>query len=388
LKVIIEKMPEKSAKQIVFVNQSSGYLMIDIVHAFEGLYKDRVLITGFLNPRNRPLDPDVVVGKIIAYDRSSAFKRLFTWTWGFLKSLWLIKTKYRKADLFLVSNPPFAPLIPLFSSNPFKILIYDIYPDALVEFGFFRKSFWIIRLWENANRRVFSRAHKVYTLTEEMKHRVGKYVASNKIKVVPIWTDNDFLKPLPKSENPFVKEMGWENKFVVMYSGNLGKSHPVEIMVDLARQCQEPDIRFVIIGGGDKYQMLKQLIEDSRLANIQLLPWQATEKLPFTMTAADLALVTIGEEAAELSIPSKTFNLMSAGVPIISVCPKNSALEKMIDSGRLGRNFQRSELNEMLAFILTIKKEELLRKQLVQNTLKYTMNFTSENAKMFVDVVF
>jgi len=372
-----------SPKQIVFVNQSAGYLMIDIVQAFKEEYAERVLVTGWLNPRNRSLDRDVKLEKTIAYDRSSGMKRILTWSLAFLKAIWLIKTTYRKADLFLVSNPPFATLIPLFVNNPYKILIYDIYPDALVEFGYFKKGSLLIRMWEKSNRRVFAKAQKVYTLTKEMKSRVGQYTESKKIEVVPIWTDNDFLKPILKSNNPFIKQMGWEDKFIVMYSGNLGKSHPVEILFELAKQCEQPEIHFVIIGGGDKYEMINQRILDADLTNIILLPWQATEILPYSLAGGDLAIVTLGEEAAELSIPSKTFNLMSVGVPILGISPSSSALAELIKSEKIGLNFESTQVEKVMKSIIDLYKNPQIRRNMAENALSCSLNFGPENAEIF-----
>jgi glycosyltransferase involved in cell wall biosynthesis len=373
----------KGSKQMVFVNQSAGYLMIDIIQVFKEEYDERVLVTGLLNPRNRTLDPEVKVIKTIAYDRSSGMKRMLTWSFAFLKAVWLIKTTYQKADLFLVSNPPFATLIPLFVNNSYKILIYDIYPDALVEFGYFKKQSLLIKMWEKANRKVFTRAQKVYTLTEEMKSRVGRYSESKNIEVVPIWTDNEFLKPIPKLANPFIKQMGWEGKFIVMYSGNMGKSHPVEILVELAKQCEQEAIFFVIIGGGDKYKMISQSILLANLTNIILLPWQATEILPYSLAAADLAIVTLGDAAAEVSIPSKTFNLMSVGVPIVGISPSSSALAELIKSEKIGLNFESTQVEELIKSIVDIYKNPEIQRNMAENALSCSMNFGPENAEIF-----
>jgi hypothetical protein len=320
-------------KQIVFVNQSAGYLMIDIIDAFKDEYEERILLTGFLNPRNKILDATVKVEKLIPYDRSSTFKRMFTWVGAFLKILFLIKFKYPKAHLFLVSNPPLTAWVPLFCKNSYDILIYDVYPDALVEFGYFKQDSWIIKKWENINRRMYAKARKISTITSGMKERIAKYVNKNKVNVVPIWTDNSFLKPIPKSENVFLKTHQIEDKFIVMYSGNMGKAHPVEILIELALQFQNnTEIFFLLIGGGDRYKEMEVLIAKKNLQNIKILPWQDTKTLPFTLSGADLALVTVGNEASDLSIPSKTYNLMSVGTPILCVAPQNSALARLVEN--------------------------------------------------------
>lgn len=371
-------------KQIVFINQSSGYLMIDIIHSYAEKYEERILMTGSLGERNCPLDKDVKVEWLRKYERESTFKRLITWFLAFIKALYLIKFKYRNAHLFLVSNPPFAPLIPLFCKNTFSLLIYDIYPDALFEFNIVKEESKVVKLWKKANISIFKRADKVYTITEQMKQRLEQYTPNDKISVVPIWTDNTFLKPIPKSENIFLKEHKIQDKFIVMYSGNLGKSHPVEVLVDIANECiDEKEIQFIIIGAGDKFEMIKKRIDSLSLSNIKLLPWQDTKLLPYTISSADIALVTLGNEAADLSIPSKTYNLMSVGVPILCIANKNSALSKLIESNSMGKTFSSDEKKEIIDFIKECKNNPEISNKLKKNSLKASLNYTPENAKLF-----
>ncbi|UAM96591.1 glycosyltransferase family 4 protein [Polaribacter litorisediminis] len=371
-------------KQIVFVNQSSGYLMIDILEAFDDIYEERILITGYLNPREKNLGQKVILKKMIPYDRSSSFKRLMTWSMGFLKAVWLIKTRYRDADLFLVTNPPFTTFIPLLCSNKYKLLIYDIYPDALVEFSYFKKESKVTKVWEKVNRKVFKKAQKVYTLTEGMKSRILNYTSEENIKVVPIWTENEFLKPIEKSVNPFIIERKLEDKFIVMYSGNLGKSHPVEIMVELAKLCKNPKIHFMIIGGGDKYNLLDQKITDANLSNITLQTWMPTQEIPQSMNAADIGVVTLGKEATDISIPSKTFNLFSVAKPILAICNKEAALADLIKRNKCGESFPPDEIQNILDFINRLHSEKELHKYYASNSLKTSLLFTKENAKSFL----
>jgi glycosyltransferase involved in cell wall biosynthesis len=374
-------------KQIVFVNQSSGYLMIDIVHAFEEEYDERILMTGVINSRNKKLDESVKVEKLIKYKRSSAIYRVFTWIYAFLKVLFMLKTKYRKAHLFLVSNPPLTVFLPKFCSNTFSILVYDVYPDALIEFKVFNSNSYIIKYWKKINRQVFSNAKKIYTITDGMKEKLGQYVDMKKISVISVWTDNDFLKPISKNDNQFLKEQKLEDKFIIMYSGNLGKSHPIEVLIDIAEAVKEEiSIFFLIIGGGDKYEFLKEKIKNSTLDNIRLLEWQPTEMLPYTLSGADLGVVSLGNEVSDLSIPSKTYNLMSVGVPILCLANENSALAKLIAHHNNGKAFDHLQIEAITNFILKCNREPLYLDEMKKNSLAASNCYTPENAKLFVDV--
>ena len=374
-------MAEKDS--IVFINQNAGYLMIDIIHAHTQ-YKQKAIITGKLIERNLALNNSVKFEKIIAYNRSSFAKRLFTWSWGFVQILWLVKTKYRKADLFIVSNPPFASLVPFFCSNKFSLLVYDVYPDTLVAYKYIGVNSFVTRWWKKANRSLFAKAQKIFTISEGMKKVLAQYIAANKIDIVPIWTDNAFLKPVAKAENIFIKKYNLQDKFLVMYSGNLGHSHNIEVLVEIAHAIDDKNIYFVIIGEGDKKQLIIEKINKYQLANCILLPWQETAMLPFSLSAADLAVVTLGKEASALSVPSKTFNLMSVGVPLLCIATAESELASLVEEYRVGKCFNPNDMEDMVAFIKEVKSNTIYRSNLQQNALEASKHFGPENALKFV----
>ena len=200
-------------------------------------------------------------------------------------------------------------------------------------------------------------------------------------------TDNDFLKPIAKKENQFLKEQNLENKFVIMYSGNLGKSHPLEVLIDLAEDLSaHKNIFFLIIGEGDKFDFLNQLIEKKQLDNIRLLSWQPTAMLPFTLSAADLSVVSLGVEASDLSIPSKTYNLMSVGVPILCLANEGAALAKLINIHQNGKVFSPSQKDSIKDFILRCESDADYLTKMKVKSLEASSFYTPKNAKLFVHV--
>ena len=145
-----------------------------------------------------------------------------------------------------------------------------------------------------------------------------------------------------------------------------------------------PDIFFLIIGEGDQYESLKQRIAERGLPNIRLLPWQPTEKLPHTLAAADIGVVSLGKEAAMLSLPSKTFNLMSVGVPILAIADPASALAGLIEQYGIGASFESGQLNKMKAFIERTKQDKEYQLELSKRARAASAAFSPENALQFV----
>lgn len=357
--------------------------MIDIIHAVGKHYTKSVLIAGTINPRNNPLGDQVVIEKMIPINRKSTLKRLISWSLGFLKALYLVKTKYRNAHLFLSTNPPFAQLIPLFCNNTYTLLVYDVYPDVLTEFKFLSKDSIIVKTWQKANRKVYAKADQLFTISEGMKSCMKQYSGDHTIQVIPVWTDNQFLKPIVKNENPFVISQGLQDIFIVLYSGNLGYTHDLDIIIEIAAQTRHTDLFFLIIGEGEKKSQLQQKISDYGLSNCRILPWQSVEMLPYSLACADLGIVSLGKGASMLSVPSKTFNLMSVGAPLLCIASKESELSGLVHKHKIGKCFAPDEVTEMIKYIESLAEDHNYHKTLRENSLIASKQYGPENAEKF-----
>lgn len=371
-------------KEIVIINQDSGYLMIDIANAFVDKGFSVSLITGRLVQRNIPLHSSIKISKIIKYNRNSTFKRLLTWSLASLKILWLVWFKYPNHKLFLVSNPPFWFLTPLLTKNKYLILIYDVFPDALIEFGLFSKKSKIIKLWQDVNKKVFKNAEKIFTITNGMKDALQKYAKDKNIDVVPIWTDNSFLKPLNKNDNTFVQEHNLDNNFIILYSGSLGYASQIDFLIEIANKIQNDKVKFVIIGEGVLKKKVEDKISDYGLNNCLLLPWQEVSVLPYSLASADLSVVSLGKDASKLAIPSKIFNYLSVGSPILSFSDSNSDLARLINQYEIGENFEHDQVDEIVNFINSIVKNKLKWNKMSKNSLNTSKLFTPKNAYKFI----
>jgi glycosyltransferase involved in cell wall biosynthesis len=371
-------------KQIVFINQSSGYLMVDIINQFseDGYQCD--LITGLLVERNRPLSKQVRVRRIIRYNNITPIKRVFTWGWGTIQIFLLVLLRYRKAHLFIVSNPPMAALIPQILPNSFSLLIFDVYPDAITELGILKKKSLIIKIWEKANQRVYSQAKDIFTITQGMKDLMRSYAHDKNVEIVPLWADNEFLCRIPAEENIFIQSYCLQGRFVVLYSGNIGISNDVEVLVEVAKIVNNENVRFIIIGGGARKKHLEDKVINEKLKNIIILPWQDVKYLPYTLAAANIGIVTLGKGASKLAIPSKIFSLLSVGVPILSIAARDSDLSNFIEFHKAGKCFLPEEIEEMAQYIMTLAENPKQCEDISNNSLHASYLFTRKNAISFV----
>lgn len=369
-------------KNITLINQDSGYLMIDIANDYVKKGYHTTLIAGRIAERDIPLDKNVRVYKIMRYHRSSNIKKLISWIIATIQIWFSILFKFRKSHLLIVSNPPLAHILPLFLSNKYSLLIFDLYPDALSEYDFVKEKSIVIKLWTRINKKVYSKATKIYTLTKGMKQAMCKYTKPEKIDIVPLWTSNAFLKPVPKNANPFIKKHGLENKFVVLYSGNFGYAHQVDLIIDIATKTNDPNIVFVLVGGGHTEAKLKERVVKESIGNCLILPWQTMDMLPYSLSSADLSIVSLSENANSIAIPSKVFNYMSVGSPILGIAGRDSDLEFLIKKYEIGKSFTSDQLNEMVQFIKELSDNTALADFHSTNSIKATQYHSSRNVEL------
>jgi len=371
-------------KKIAILNQDSGYLMIDLANTFCEAGYDVELITGRLAQRTKPLSDDIKLKKIIQYNRSNSFNRITTWIVGALQMIFLVIFKLHDYHLFIVSNPPFAPLIPLVLKNSYSILIFDIYPDALTEAGMISKKNIFANIWKKANIRAFSKADRVFTITDGMKQLLCQYTDKKRIVVVPIWSDNS-LKPIAPNENEFIKRHNLEGKFIILYSGNLGLLNEVDILIDIVSKIPNTKVFLIIIGRGPKYLQIEKKATKLKLNNFLLMPWQAASELPHTFAAANLAVISLGKSASRIGIPSKIYNFMSVGAPILGLASPDSDLDSLVNQYQIGKCFTPNMQNEIQQYIEYLVENDNICKRLSKNALCASLKFTEKNASKFLE---
>ena len=379
-------MALNKSNTVVLLDQASGYLKLDMLEAYKVKFSNRIIIAGSIIERGTSLGKDVIWHKVTKYDSSSSLKRIYTWLMATIQMLFLVWFKYRKANVVAFTNPPFAVFIPwILRVKSYDLVIYDAYPDALVNFGYTRQGSFVYFLWSFYNKKIFKGANRVFTLTHGMKGLLSKYVNdSDKIEVVPIWSDASDFRTISPEDNQILAKTKSRGKFCLVYSGNLGLTHPVEKLVELAALLDPARFSIIIIGGGAKDKVLKEIQAKKQYPHVHLLPWQPIELLSHSLHAAHLSVVTLDKEASNLSIPSKTFNILSVGNPILGICESDSGLAEVIQKHNCGIISDGHDLKQLARQIIELEADQDLQKKLKANSLKASKSFTRANALKYL----
>lgn len=374
-------------KSVLLANQSTGYLMVDIVNAYvrSGKYDSVELFAGEINIRPSVPDSSVHVIKTVKYDKSSTLKRLLTWVGAFVHLLWVVWRRGKHCHLVLVSNPPLNVFVPLFTRKKFSFIVYDLYPDSLFSQGFVKRNSFLGRWWMTKNKQIFAKADCVFTLSEDMKKAVVQYVAEDKIKIVYNWAHNEHIRPIDKKENVFLADLKLQDKFIVLYSGNMGMTHDIDVLVDVADRLKENDkIHFLFIGEGAKKAVVEEKDARYGLKNCSVLPYQPLEVLPYSMGAADLAVVTTDAKQSGLSVPSKTYTYLATGAALLCLAEENTELARLTRESRSGRCFVSQDLDGIAGYILQMVSDRRLLQEYKDNSRKASLRYTPENAQKYV----
>jgi len=374
-------------KSVLLANQSTGYLMVDIVNAYvqSGKYDRVELFAGEINIRPSVPDSSVHVIKTVKYDKSSTLKRLLTWVGAFVHLLWVVWRRSKHCHLVLVSNPPLNVFVPLFTRKKFSFIVYDLYPDSLFSQGFVKRNSFLGRWWMTKNKQIFAKADCVFTLSEDMKKAVAQYVAEDKIKIVYNWAHNEHIRPIDKKENVFLTDLKLQDKFIVLYSGNMGMTHDIDVLVDVADRLKENEkIHFLFIGEGAKKAVVEEKVARYGLKNCSVLPYQPLEVLPYSMGAADLAVVTTDAKQSGLSVPSKTYTYLATGAALLCLAEDNTELARLTRERRIGRCFVSQDLGGIAGYILQMVSDRRLLQEYKDNSRKTSLMYTPENAQQYV----
>jgi hypothetical protein len=373
------------SRNIVFINQATGYMTIDIINEFAENFESVALIAGSIRVQDTELNKKVKWAKIAKYNRGSPLEKIFSWLRATFQIFFLLIFRFRSYEVFYVTVPPCAYLLSLFLPNKFSILVFDIYPESLKIFNI-KDTNWIFRLWARWNKKLFMRAHRIFTLGNAMKDVLAKYVNREKIYVINYWSGLTRANPISKESNSFIKANLLEGKFIIEYSGNIGYTHNVETILEVAEVLKDDqNIVFLIIGRGERFQVIKDLIYSKQLNNCRLLPFQPDSEILNSLSAADLSIVILDERVALYSIPSKTYNLLAVGSAFLVIGSPEAELAKFVEEYNIGISYTKANINAMVEFIKMLKEDPLKIVFYKENARKVSDYFTSKNAQKYLD---
>lgn len=355
-------------KKILIVNQNAGYLTIDVANTFCREYDEVVLFCGRLRVYERGLNEKIKIVKTINYDRTSVLTRIFTWGLCTLHLLILIITKFRGYHVLYYTNPPTSYFVSLLTRHKYAIVVFDVYPDTLKIIGI-KDNNLLFRVYKKINQIVFARAESIFTLSDGMATLLENYVKKDKIKVIPLWAAFDRVGNHSKLTNPVGIKYNLKDKFIVLYAGTMGKANNLDVFIHAFKEINITDIFFLIAGDGEQKQKLIELAHNFNLSNVLFLPRQNPVDTIHLFNVANLAVVALDPQASLTAVPSKTFNYLIFGLPILAICEPQSSLAQFVQKHKVGFTVNGDDKKTIINIIQSVYKNPKQLEELKANCL-------------------
>lgn len=248
----------------------------------------------------------------------------------------------RLHSLVVSTSPPMC-IVAAITINFFRrckvhFWVMDINPEQLIALNVIKPGSRPARLMDLFNRMILKRAASVVVLDRFMGETMSrKHDISKKMAVLPPWPHEDHVEPVTHDQNPFRHQHGADGKFVFMYSGNHGIALPLETFLKAAvRLKDDPRAMFMFIGDGVRKKEVEKTIKDHAMTNMVSLPYQPIENLRFSLSAADIHLVSVGDTMVGVIHPCKIYGAMAVARPILLIGPDPCHVSDLVENNDIG----------------------------------------------------
>lgn len=275
-------------------------------------------------------------------------------------------TRSRDRVFMYTSNPPFlgviGALVSIFRRHKYIVLLHDSYPHIAVLIGRMRRGSWLERMWHVVNRQIYRRARQTIVLCDKAKelivHEYG--VSPDRVQVIHNWADPNTLRPSPKEQCHFARQHGYDKKFTLLYSGNLGLYYDFETLIGAAdRLRNDATIKFVFVGAGGRKAYIEQRIAELGLTNIDMHQYQPFSALNDSLNSCDASLVTIAEGVEGISFPSKFYSSLAVGKPVLALSEPGSELQRMVTETSCGLWSPIGDVDALVANIAALRSDSV-----------------------------
>jgi colanic acid biosynthesis glycosyl transferase WcaI len=319
----------------------------------------------------------------------------------FYLSAWrLLMALANKNDILIPMTDP--PLLSILASRVarrrgLRVInwLQDIYPEVATELGVPFVKGPMGRFLSYARDESLRNADVNVVVGERMSEKVSCLgVSSDRITLVPNWCDDESIVPVQRESNPLRAEWHLQDKFVVGYSGNLGRAHEFETALAASERLKNnPDVIFLFIGGGHQSAELARRVDSQGLKEkFRFLPYQSDEVLKYSLSVPDVHWISLRPALEGLIVPSKVYGIAAAGRPIIAVSEKDGEIARLVKAFDCGIVVEPGNADEMATAIIQLStgdtpKTEMGRRARAMLEVKFTRRHAFEHWRHVIGMI-
>jgi len=253
----------------------------------------------------------------------------------------------RKDKVLIVTNP--APMLIIIGficsikSLRLSVLAHDVFPENLVAANLLKKGSFCYSTLEKIFNLSYSKAENIIVLGRDMeflfRKKLQRYFsvsAKTNVTIIENWADVINIIPQRKVENKLVRKLGIQNKIIFQFAGNLGRLQGLEILIRWIRQIDNDALHFVFLGEGAVKKYLVQFIKENNMHNVSVVDGLPRKQQQLFLNACDVSIVSLASGMRGLGVPSKTYNVLASGKPILYIGEKDSEVGYLISENKNG----------------------------------------------------
>ena len=277
---------------------------------------------------------------------------------------------FEQGDVGLVTTNP--PTLPFFTAVACRIrgakcvlLVQDVYPESLVAAGLLDAHSFPVSVLNRLNLVLYRAMERISVFGRDMEVLVREKLAtgaSTNIVIIRNWADADQIVPSPREQNELLKQLGLPGKFVAQYAGNIGRVHGIETLLKTAKILHgaDTDIHFLFIGSGAKKKWLEDAVKKNGLNNVTILSNRPRGDQQNFLNACDVAITAFVPGMTGVGVPSRMYNIFSAGKPIVAAVEEDSELGLVVREENVGRIVPVNNAEKMADALMEAKSKPQL----------------------------
>jgi colanic acid biosynthesis glycosyl transferase WcaI len=320
--------------------EATAQLLTELCEALAQDFELQV-VTGVLHGHEQ--EPRIAVRNGVAilrvpstsYERSKIWARAANYSTYLGSALRYGVTQPRPDVVLCMTDPPIVADVALVVARRFRVplvvITQDVFPEIAVELKRLENPA-VMALLRVLVRVYLRRADRLVAIGETMKRRLeAKGGRPESIQVIPNWVDTSRLQPLPK-DNPWARAWGYDDRFVVMHSGNVGHAQDLDSLVRSATFLRDLErLVIAIIGMGARHAELVALARRLDVEQVRFLYYQARHVLAQSLSTADVHVVGLARGLAGYVVPSRLYGILAVARPVIAAADPDSETAQVVE---------------------------------------------------------
>jgi glycosyltransferase involved in cell wall biosynthesis len=341
-------------RRLIFINRffapdhsATSQILSDLAFDLAGAGRDVHLVTSrqiYDDPKTALPERETINGVAVhrvastGFGRAALIGRSIDYV-SFYRSVWrCLHDLVRPGDIVIAkTDPPLISIVarPVVRRNGARLVnwLQDIYPETAVELGVPLMRGPVAAGLAALRNTTLREAAATVVVGDLMGRKVQALGApASRIHVIPNWCNDEDIRLVAPADNPLRREWNLADKFVLGYSGNLGRAHEFATVLAAAERLRdEPRAAFLMIGGGKRFEELSSAVQARGIAGaFRFLPYQARTLLSYSLGAADVHWVSLDPRLEGLIVPSKFYGIAAAGKPVVVIGAGTGELAQLV----------------------------------------------------------